>query len=181
MYCLGCILPRLRAWCHSSSPPAARPIPILIPAKQVSGLVLSDHPRSVWLFLLRDFLSRLITFMRLINFTWSDFRSSSEIFWGWDYLPWLIAIGPGFLCPWSGSSSPLASYRHLLLLFFFWKLWGGGKAWEDKARFHKLWSQWSGSMQRIVSQPKHRALSQAFWILFVSSPTHFLEDFEGII
>lgn len=58
MYCLGCISPRLRAWCHSSSPPAACPILILLSTKQVSGLVLSDHPRSVWSFLQKEFLAR---------------------------------------------------------------------------------------------------------------------------
>lgn len=149
--------------------------------KEVSGLVLSDHPRWVWSFLQREFLAREINLTRLIHLTWSDFRSSSPVCWAYNCQPSLIAIDPGLLCHWSGSSTGLASCIYILPLFLCWKLWEGGKAWEDKARFHKLWLQWSVGMQRTVSLPKHRALSQALWILFVNSPTHFLEDFEGII
>lgn len=85
--------------------------------KQVPGPVLPDHPRSVWSFLQRDFLARLI------NSTRSDFRSSSEIWWGWDHLTCPFAVGP---MPLKCLQHSLASCRHLLLLFFCWRLWRGG-------------------------------------------------------
>lgn len=145
--------------------------------KQVSGLVLSDCPRSVWSFLQREFLAIVINLTRLIKLTWSDFRSSSPVCWACDCQPSFIAIGVPLKWIQHCSGKLQISFAFISLL----ETVGREKAWEDKARFHKLWSQWSGGMQRTVPQPKHRALSQAFWILFVSSPTHFLEDFEGII
>lgn len=93
--------------------------------KQVSGLVLSDCPRSVWSFLQREFLAIVINLIRLIKLTWSDFRSSSLVCWACDCQPSFIAIGPELLCHWSGSSTALASCRYLLPLFLCWKLWGG--------------------------------------------------------
>lgn len=77
-------------------------------------------------FLQWEFLARLINLTRSIDLTWSDFRSSLAICWGWDYLPCLVAVGPGFLCPWSGSNTPLAICRHLLLSFFFAGNFGEG-------------------------------------------------------
>lgn len=118
--------------------------------KVVSGLVLSDCPRSVWSFLQRMFLARKINLARLIHLTWSDFRSSLPVCWACDSQPSLTAVDPGLLYCWSRSSTALASCKYLLPLFLFWKLWEAGKAWEDKARFYKLWSQWSGNMQRAV-------------------------------
>lgn len=101
--------------------------------KQVSGLVLSDCPRSVWSFLQREFLAIVINLTRLIKLTWSDFRSSSPVCWACNCQP--SFIGPELLCHWSGSSTALASCRYLLPLFLCWKLWGGRKHEKTKQGF----------------------------------------------